>query len=93
MVGQPKQIPVIIRGKKPFKIESLQKQDGPLGDAFTVKKFEKTTSTVHSLPITITAPNVPGVFEVDFYIQIEGRLQPIIFKARGRILDRSTGKN
>jgi hypothetical protein len=92
--GQSKQIPVIVRGKKPFKIEELYREDknnGALKDAFTVKKLEKAISTVHSLPITINAPEVPGVFEEEFFVKIADRPQPISFKARGRILEPAGG--
>lgn len=98
--GQSKTLPVIVRSKKPIKIEALYREEKPnngaLKDAFTVKKLDHVANTVHSLPITINAPNAPGLFEEEFFIQIAGRPQPISFKARGRILEPTggaTGKN
>jgi hypothetical protein len=90
--GQAKTVPVIIRGRKPFRIDELyrEKKDGSLiqDDAFKVK-LNKATSTVHSLPVTFTAPDVPGAFEEDFYIKIADRPQPILVKVRGRIIEQT----
>ena len=86
--GQSKIVNVIIRGRKPFKIEELyreKKADAKLqDDAFRVK-LNTTVSTVHSLPVTFMAPNIPGAFEEDFYVKVSDRPQPILFKARVRI--------
>lgn len=86
--GQSKVVNVVIRGRKPFKIDELyreKKTDAKLqDDAFKVK-LSSAVSTVHSLPVTFTAPNIPGVFEEDFFVKISDRPQPIPFKARVRI--------
>ena len=90
--GQSKTERVIVRGRKPFKIEELyrEKKDSSKlqDDAFKVK-LDKRNSTVHTLPVTFTAPDIPGVFEEDFFVKIEGRPQPIPFKARGRVLEQT----
>ena len=87
--GQTKSVNVIIRGKKPFKVEELyrEKKEESLisDDAFKVK-LSKNVATVHSLPISFTAPARPGVFEEDFYVKVADRPQPMGFKVRGRIL-------
>lgn len=88
-VGQTKTTNVIIRGKKPFKIEKIERTKSD--EAFKVKT-PANTATVHSLPLTFTAPNEPGSFEEEFFLTISGREQPVTFKARGRIVD-STAKN
>ena len=93
--GKPSVKNVIVRGKKPFKIESLEREEkssGNLKDAFRVMNLDsKTSRTVHSLPITLRPPDHPGVFEEKFYIQIADRPQPVVFKARGRILEQPAG--
>jgi uncharacterized protein DUF1573 len=90
--GQSQTKTVVIRGKKPFKIEELyrERKDGSKlqDEAFKVK-LDKATSTVHALPITFTAPDLPGAFEEDFYVKIADRPQPILFKARGRVLEQT----
>jgi hypothetical protein len=90
--GQSKTERVIVRGKKPFKIEELYREKKESSkiqdDAFKVK-LDKLNSTVHSLPVTFTAPDIPGAFEEDFFVKIPGRPQPVPFKARGRILEQT----
>lgn len=103
--GQSKSMNVIVRGKKPFKIEKVDHvthevraratSDGlvsvadsapaSLTDAMTVK-VPSTTGQVHTLTLTMTAPAEPGPFEEEFAITIEGRNQPVKFKAKGRIV-------
>ena len=90
--GQSKTERVIVRGKKPFKIDELyreKKESSKLqDDAFKVK-LDKLNSTVHSLPVTFTAPDTPGAFEEEFFVKIGDRPQPISFKARGRVLEQT----
>ncbi len=90
--GQSKTTNVIIRGRKPFKIDELYRekkdQSKVPDDAFKVK-LDKIQSTVHSLPITFTAPDAAGAFEEEFFVKIGDRAQPIPFKARGRVLEQT----
>ena len=88
-VGQTKTMNVIIRGRKPIKIEKIERTKSD--ESFKVKS-PQATSTVHSLPLTFTPPNEPGPFEEEFFITISGREQPITFKAKGRIVG-SAAKN
>ena len=92
VVGQSKVVNVIIRGKKPFKIEELyreRKSDAKLADDAFKVKLNMATSTVHSLPVTLTAPNIHGAFEEEFFVKVTDRPQPISFKARVRILEQT----
>ncbi len=86
-VGQSKTMNAIIRGKKPFKIEKIERTKAD--ESFKVKS-PQATATVHSLPLTFTAPGEVGPFEEEFFITISGREQPVTFKARGRIVDPTT---
>ena len=102
--GQIKSMTVIVRGKKPFKIEKVDhvitevrakpSEDGSLPVSVTstvsladaiVVKVPATTAPLHMLTITVTPPAEPGMFDEEFAIVIEGRRQPVTFKARGRI--------
>ncbi len=87
--GQTKTMNVIIRGRKPIKIEKIERTKSD--DSFKVKS-PQAIATVHSLPLTFTPPNEPGPFEEEFFITISGREQPITFKAKGRIVG-SAAKN
>lgn len=84
VVGQTKTANVIIRGKKPFKIEKIERTKSD--ESFKVKT-PSATATVHSLPLTFTVPNEPGPFEEEFFLTISGREQPVTFKAKGRIVE------
>lgn len=87
--GQTKTMNVIIRGRKPIKIEKIERTKSD--ESFKVKS-PQTTATVHSLPLTFIPPNEPGPFEEEFFVTISGREQPITFKAKGRIVG-SAAKN
>ena len=84
--GQPKTVNVVIRGKKPFKIEKIEraKQD----DHFKVKPTE-TVAQVHMLPVTFTPAPEDGLFEEEFFLTISGREQRVTFKAKGRVMEQS----
>ena len=84
--GQPKTVNVVIRGKKPFKIEKIEraKQD----DHFKVKPTE-TVAQVHMLPVTFTPVPEDGLFEEEFVLTISGREQRVTFKAKGRVMEQS----
>jgi hypothetical protein len=55
-----------------------------LKDAIAVKTPD-TTAPLHMLTVTVTPPAEPGMFDEEFSILIEGRRQPVTFKAKGRI--------
>ena len=88
--GTPKTINVVVRGKKPFKIEKVErvKQD----ENFKVKS-DDTLSTVHMLPLTFVPTVENGLFEEEFFLTISGREQQVTFKAKGRVIDQSVTAN
>lgn len=89
--GQSLTKTVVIRGKKAFKIDELYRnpKDSKLPDEAFKVKLDAATTTVHALPITFTAPDVPGAFEEEFHVKIADRPQEVVFKARGRILEQT----
>lgn len=93
-VGQAKTTEVIVRAKRPFKIEELFREPNvasklPDG-AFKVKNLDTNTAApFHRLPVTFIAPAVAGPFEETFSVKISDRAQPLTFKARGRVNDAS----
>ena len=84
--GQPKSISVVVRGKKPFKIEKIEraKQD----DHFKIKSTENV-AMIHMLTLTINPVAEDGLFEEEFFLTIQGREQQVTFKAKGRVMDQS----
>ena len=84
--GQTKTINVVIRGKKPFRIEKIE--SGNKEQSFKVKPTENV-SHVHMLPMTFTPTEEHGLFEEEFFLTISGREQLVTFKAKGRVMDQS----
>lgn len=58
-------------------------------EAFQFKRPENV-AVVHMVPLTFTAPSEPGLFEEEFVLKVDGRAQPITFRAKGRIIDKVT---
>lgn len=84
--GTAKTVNVVIRGKKPFKIEKI---DHPRQDeAFKIKP-DDAISLVHMIPLTYLPSVEHGLFEEEFSLTIAGREQPVTFKAKGRVIDQS----
>jgi len=83
---QPKTINVVVRGKKPFKIEKVEraKQD----ESFKVKT-DDAVAAMHVIPVTFTPSVEHGLFEEEFFLTIAGREQRVSFKAKGRVMAQS----
>ena len=80
--GEAKQFNVVIKGKQPFQIDKIE-CDSETG-IFKVR-LPQSAAQVHVLPMTITAPDKPGNLVEEFTVTVNGRPQPITFKAMGRI--------
>lgn len=84
--GHPKTVNVVAHGRKPFKIEKVEraKQD----ESFKLK-VPDSVARVHTIPLTLTPSTEHGLFEEEFSATIAGRQEPIKFKAKGRVMDQS----
>lgn len=84
--GTPKTVNVVVRGKKPFKIEKVSraKED----ESFKAKTTDRQ-SHVHTIPLTFSPTIENGLFEEEFFLTISGREQQVTFKAKGRVMDQS----
>lgn len=80
--GQRKSFSVVLRGRKPFEIESIEAGSGR--GLFSVS-LPKQSRIVHVLPLTVTPPDEAGDFEEDFTVKIAGRSEPVRFSARGMV--------
>lgn len=83
--GAKKTVNTVIRGKKPFAIESIACES--VDEAFAVRLSEGEKA-VHVLPLTFTAPDKPGRYQETFTVTIPGRGEAITFKAVGTILEK-----
>jgi len=84
--GQPKTVNVIVRGKKPFRITKIERTKPD--ESFKVK-VPDNVSRIHTIPLTMTPTVEHGLFEEEFFVTIEGREEPLKFKASGRVMDQS----
>jgi hypothetical protein len=50
----------------------------------------KAAQPIHVLPLTIVPPDKPGEYSEEFTVTIDGRSEPITFKAFGRIAETKT---
>ena len=82
--GEAKQFNVVIKGKQPFQIDKIE-CDSETG-IFKVR-LPQSAAQVHVLPMTITAPDKPGNILEEFMVTVNGRPQPITFKAMGKIAE------
>ncbi|MEZ6068228.1 MAG: DUF1573 domain-containing protein [Planctomycetaceae bacterium] len=80
--GVAKTFRVVVRGREPFSIETIECDSAR--ECFRVK-LPKDSKTVHVLPITIDPPAEPGPLEEAFSIRINGRDEPVRFQAAGNI--------
>lgn len=53
-------------------------------------KLPSSAAPVQVLSVTVTPPAESGMFDEEFSIAIEGRAQPVTFKAKGRIMPTET---
>jgi hypothetical protein len=76
--GQTKEFTVVLRGKKPFSIEKIECDSDR--NAFAVR-LPQASAPFQRLPITVTAPNLPGRLVERFTVTVAGRSEPISFEA------------
>ncbi|MHC4878861.1 MAG: DUF1573 domain-containing protein [Planctomycetota bacterium] len=80
--GQSKTVSVVLRGTKPFKVESVTCQK--VKDVFEVRLPSKP-APVQVIPLTVTAPEQPGTLDEQLSVSIDGRKEPVTFRAYGKI--------
>ena len=81
--GGTQRFNVVMRGKQPFVITAME-CDGP-ADRFQMK-LPDAERTIHVLPMAFTAPTEPGVVDETFTVTVDGRDDPVTFKAKGRVI-------
>ena len=80
--GKPKNFNVVIRGRKPFKIEGVECPDAK--DCFEAKVSSRK-SMLHIVPMTFTPKEKAGPFKKTLKIKIAGREQTVDFIVTGQI--------
>lgn len=81
--GQQKTMNVVVRGKKPFRIAKVECESDL--NAFSVR-IPQDEKAVHILPLTISTPSGQGMLVEEFTITIEGRPDPVTFKAAAKVV-------
>ncbi len=74
---------LIIRGKKPFKIEKIEcdRAENPFKMRLPIDE-----KTIHVVPLTFVAPDQAGSVSDRFTVTIAGRPEPLTFKATGKVV-------
>lgn len=80
--GQSKTVSIVLRGRKPFKVTSVTCRK--VKDVFEVR-LPSNPAPVQVIPLTITAPQEPGTLDEELSVTIDGRPQPVTFRAYGTI--------
>ena len=80
--GADKTTRLVIRGRKPFSIESVEGLPGMV-DATLAPSHVKS---VHVIPVKITAPAVPGRFSQELVVKIAGDRAPVTCRVEGEVL-------
>ena len=81
--GQKKVFNVVIRGRRPFRVDKLICANSP--DCFQAKLSGKSRS-VHVISITFVPPKKVGAFQETLKFSIAGRKEPVAFRVTGRIV-------
>lgn len=80
--GQMTMRQIVLKGKKPFRIEDIDCED--MEDCFKAT-LASTPRPIHVVPIQFNAPNRPGKFTEELVVKITGRSEPIRFNVTGVI--------
>jgi hypothetical protein len=77
--GTQRSFSIIIRGREPFVVSNVESASDN-GSYFQVR-LPQDSKAVHIIPMSFEAPAVPGPIEEEFLVTIEGREEPVRFKA------------
>ena len=80
--GVPKVVKVVVKGRKPFRIEKIECDSDR--DCYAVA-LSPVDQTVHVVSLTITPPDEPGELKEAFTVTIAGRQTTLAFQATGTI--------
>jgi hypothetical protein len=80
--GEHKSANVVIRGKKPFRIEKIESEK--TAGMFEVR-LPTEAKTLHQLPLTMIAPSEAGTVSEEFTVTISGNSEPLTFRAFGKV--------
>ena len=87
--GKEARFPVIVRSKKPVRIERIECANHADCVTVSVPAEEKLT---HMLMVVVTPPDVMGEFDETITLTIAGRSQPLVFKASGKVESLTTAQ-
>lgn len=80
--GERKTVNVVVRGKKPFRIDEVVSEELA---CFAVRLDSESTKPVHIIPLTIEAPDMDGDIAETFEVSVAGRESPLKFAAYGTV--------
>jgi len=84
--GERKTVNVVVRGKRPFKIDRIESETS--SGLFEVQ-LPKDVKPVQIVPLTLIAPDEPGTVDEEFLVTISERSEPLRFKSHGRVVSQT----
>ena len=84
VAGQEKRISVVVKTARPMIVEKIECESPR--DCFKVTPIKKTAEKVQILHMSVTPPAEPGDFSETFHLTIQGRVEPVLFKAEGKVI-------
>lgn len=82
--GATRNFSIIIRGREPFVVTNVESASEN-GGCFQVR-LPQEAKAVHIIPMSFEAPMEPGDLEEEFLVSIEGRDEPVRFRACCKIV-------
>lgn len=81
--GKESRYSVVVKSKKPIRIEKIDFANFPANFKATPSSEEKT---VHVIPVILTAPDAMGELNESVSVTIAGRTQPLVISANGNVV-------
>jgi len=88
--GKESRVTLIVKSKKPVRLESIVCAEHPDSFKIAIPSEEKL---IHVLSVVVTPPDAMGDFHEKFTLSVVGRSQPIVFEAQGKVEIQSTAQD
>ena len=85
--GKESRYSLIVKSKKPIRVEKVDFSSFPGNFKATPSTEEKT---IHVIPVVLTAPDAMGELKETVTVTIAGRAQPLLIKATGTVVSLAT---
>jgi len=88
--GQETKVTLVVKSKKPVRLEEIVCKDHPESFKVSLSSEEKT---IHVLTIVVTPPDAMGEFRETLTLTVAGRPEPLVFQAQGTVESLTTAQD